>query len=125
MIHLAKTPYAMLSVACSAMDYKTPSGTYYPDPLLANTTKHNVTRYIYEIACLSHDIAGGVVATVPFQGDLQNSEVGHFVKKYLAAAKGIPVEARLKILRLIENMSDGTALLESMHGAGSPQAQKK
>jgi 4-hydroxybutyryl-CoA dehydratase/vinylacetyl-CoA-Delta-isomerase len=28
-----------------------------------------------------------------------------------------------KILRLIENMSGGTALVESMHGAGSPQTQ--
>ena len=33
-------------------------------------------------------------------------------------------EARMKILRLIENMTGGTALVESMHGAGSPQAQK-
>ena len=46
------------------------------------------------------------------------------MKKYLAAAKGVPVEARMKILRLIENMSGGTALVESMHGAGSPQTQK-
>ena len=46
------------------------------------------------------------------------------MKKYLAAAQGVPVEARMKILRLIENMSGGTALVESMHGAGSPQTQK-
>ena len=57
MIHLAETIYSG-SVACSAMGYKTPSGAYYPDPLLANTTKHNVTRHIYEIARLAHDIAG-------------------------------------------------------------------
>ena len=123
MIHLAETIYAG-SVACSAMGYKTPSGAYYPDPLLANTTKHNVTRHIYEIARLAHDIAGGIIATMPFQGDLESSEVGRYVKKYLAGAKDVPVEARMKILRLIENMSGGTALTESMHGAGSPQTQK-
>jgi 4-hydroxybutyryl-CoA dehydratase/vinylacetyl-CoA-Delta-isomerase len=123
MIHLAETIYAG-SVACSAMGCKTPSGAYYPDPLLANTTKLNVTRNIYEIARLAHDIAGGIVATMPFQGDLENSEVGRYVKKYLAGVKGVPVEARMKILRLIENMSGGTALAESMHGAGSPQTQK-
>ena len=27
-------------------------------------------------------------------------------------------------MRLIENLTGGTALVESMHGAGSPQAQK-
>ncbi len=123
MIHLAETIYSG-SVACSAMGYKTPSGAYYPDPLLANTTKHNVTRHIYEISRLAHDIAGGIVATTPFQGDLESSEVGRYVQKYLAGAEGIPVEDRIKILRLIENMSGGTALVESMHGAGSPQTQK-
>jgi 4-hydroxybutyryl-CoA dehydratase/vinylacetyl-CoA-Delta-isomerase len=123
MMHLAESIYAG-SVACSAMGRKTPSGAYYPDPLLANTTKHNVTRNIYEIARLAHDIAGGIIATMPFHGDLESSEVGQYVKKYLAAAEGVPVEARIKILRLIENMSGGTALAEAMHGAGSPQTQK-
>jgi 4-hydroxybutyryl-CoA dehydratase/vinylacetyl-CoA-Delta-isomerase len=30
----------------------------------------------------------------------------------------------MRLLRLIENMTGGTALVEAMHGAGSPQAQK-
>jgi hypothetical protein len=33
-------------------------------------------------------------------------------------------EDRIKIGRLIEAMTGGTALVESMHGAGSPQAQR-
>lgn len=123
MMHLAETIWSG-SVACSAMGFRTPSGAYYPDPLLANTTKHNVTRHIYEIARLAHDIAGGILATMPFEGDLRSPEVGHLVRKYLAGREGVEVEARMKILRLIENMSGGTALVESMHGAGSPQTQK-
>jgi 4-hydroxybutyryl-CoA dehydratase/vinylacetyl-CoA-Delta-isomerase len=123
MIHLAETIFSG-SVACSAMGFKTAAGSYYPDPLLANTTKLNVTRHIYEIARLAHDIAGGIIATMPFQNDLESSEVGRFVKKYLAGAQGVRADDRMKILRLIENMSGGTALAESMHGAGSPQSQK-
>ncbi|MCJ7748025.1 MAG: hypothetical protein MUP27_09790 [Desulfobacterales bacterium] len=46
-----------------------------------------------------------------------------FVNPTLAGG-GVPIEDRMKILRLIENMSGGTALVESMHGAGSPQTQK-
>jgi 4-hydroxybutyryl-CoA dehydratase/vinylacetyl-CoA-Delta-isomerase len=34
------------------------------------------------------------------------------------------VEDRIKIGRLIEAMTGGTAMVESMHGAGSPQAQR-
>jgi 4-hydroxybutyryl-CoA dehydratase/vinylacetyl-CoA-Delta-isomerase len=42
----------------------------------------------------------------------------------LAGVEGVSTENRLRILRLIENMTGGTALVESMHGAGSPQTQK-
>jgi 4-hydroxybutyryl-CoA dehydratase/vinylacetyl-CoA-Delta-isomerase len=123
MIHLAETIYSC-SVACSAMGFKTASGSYYPDPLLANCAKHNVTRHIYEIGRLAHDVAGGILATMPFEQDLRSSEVGRWVEKYMAGVEGVPPENRMRILRLIENLSGGTALVESMHGAGSPQTQK-
>ena len=123
MIHLAETVYSG-SVACSAMGFKTASGAYYPDPLLANCTKHNITRHIYEIARLAHDVAGGIVATMPFESDLKSPEIGKYVKKYLKGVEGVSTENRLRVLRLIENMTGGTALVESMHGAGSPQTQK-
>ena len=123
MMHLAETIYAG-SVSCSALGRQTPSGAYYPDPILANCTKYNVTKNIYEIARLAHDVTGGVLATLPFEADLEHPEIGPLIKKYMAAVEGVSPESRIKILRLIENMTGGTALVESMHGAGSPQTQK-
>ncbi len=123
MMHLTETIYAG-SVACSAMGKKTASGAYYPDPLLANCTKHNVTRHVYEISRLAHDVAGGILATMPFEGDLKHGEIGKYVQKYLAGVEGVSTENRIRVLRLIENMTGGTALVEAMHGAGSPQTQK-
>ena len=38
--------------------------------------------------------------------------------------ESVPTEDRMRVARLVENMTGGTALAESMHGAGSPQAQK-
>ena len=123
MMHLTETVYSG-SVACSAMGSKTASGAYYPDPLLANCTKHNITSHIYEIARLAHDVAGGILATMPFESDLKSEEIGKYVQKYMAGVDGVSTESRIRILRLIENMTGGTALVESMHGAGSPQTQK-
>jgi 4-hydroxybutyryl-CoA dehydratase/vinylacetyl-CoA-Delta-isomerase len=70
MMHLAETVYAG-SITCSAMGSKTKSGAFYPDPLLANCTKHNSIRNIYEISRLAHDVAGGIEATLPFEKDLK------------------------------------------------------
>ena len=123
MMHLAETTFCC-SVACSALGCKMKAGNYEPDMLLANATKYNVTKNIYEIARLAHDIAGGMIATMPFEDDLRSPEVGKYVEKYLKGVGEIPTEWRIRILRLIENMTGGTALAESMHGAGSPQAQK-
>jgi 4-hydroxybutyryl-CoA dehydratase/vinylacetyl-CoA-Delta-isomerase len=123
MIHLTETLYAC-ALACSADGQPLASGAYYVNPLLANVDKQNVTRYIYEICRLAHDIAGGFIATMPSEEDFNDPKLGVYVRKYLKGAKGVPVEHRYRMARLIENMTGGTALVESMHGAGSPQAQR-
>jgi 4-hydroxybutyryl-CoA dehydratase/vinylacetyl-CoA-Delta-isomerase len=123
MIHLVETLYSS-SIACSAEGWATPSGAYMVDTMLANVCKQNVTRLHFEVARLALDLAGGFVATLPSQYDLESEDVGHLVKKYFSGVEGIPTEHRIKIGRLIEAMTGGTALVESMHGAGSPQAQR-
>ena len=50
--------------------------------------------------------------------------IGGIVKKYFSGVEHIPTEHRIKIARLIEAMTGGTTLVESMHGAGSPQVQR-
>jgi 4-hydroxybutyryl-CoA dehydratase/vinylacetyl-CoA-Delta-isomerase len=87
-----------------------------------------VTRYPYEIARLAEDIAGGLMVTAPSEKDLKDPVVGGYVDKYLKGVEGVSTENRLRILRLIENITLGTAAVgyrtESLHGAGSPQAQR-
>jgi len=127
MNHLNETIYAC-GIACSAEGYKTPSGTYLVNILLSNICKQNVTRFPYEIVRLAEDIAGGLMATLPSEKDFKNIEVGNYISKYLKGTKEVPTEFRLRILRLIENLSMGLGAIgykvESMHGAGSPQAQR-
>jgi len=123
MIHLSETLYSS-SIACSAEGEPTPSGAYMVDTMLANVCKQNVTRFHFEVARLAIDLAGGFIATMPSEYDLHSEEVGHLVKKYFSGVSNIPTEDRIKIGRLIEAMTGGTAMIESMHGAGSPQAQR-
>ncbi|RLC20525.1 MAG: 4-hydroxybutyryl-CoA dehydratase [Deltaproteobacteria bacterium] len=123
MIHLCETLYSS-SIACSAEGWATPSGGYMVDTMLANVCKQNVTRFHFEVSRLALDLAGGLIATLPSQYDLESPAVGGLVRKYFSGASGIPTEHRIKLARLIEAMTGGTAMVESMHGAGSPQAQR-
>lgn len=127
MTHLNETLYAC-GIACSAEGTPTESGNYIIDLLLANVCKQNVTRFPYEIVRLAEDIAGGIMVTAPSEADFRDSKIGPVVDKYLKGVSEVSTENRLRILRLVENLALGTAAVgyrtESMHGAGSPQAQR-
>ena len=136
MTHLNETLYAC-GIACSTEGHATESGSYIIDLLLANVCKQNVTRFPYEIVRLAEDIAGGLMVTMPsekdFKSDLvvgKNGEtIGDVCNKYFTANAGkCSTEDRMRILRFLENICLGASAVgyrtESMHGAGSPQAQR-
>ena len=127
MTHLNETIYST-GIASSHQATPTRSGAYLNDDMLANVCKHHVTKMPYEIGRLAQDLAGGLVATMPSEKDLNSPQTGDLLRKYLKGRQDIPTEDRLRILRLIENMTLGRNavgyLTESMHGAGSPQAQR-
>jgi len=127
MTHLNETIYAT-GIASSYQSKPTESGAYLNDDMIANVCKHHVTKMPYEIGRLAQDLAGGLVVTLPSEKDYRSEEVGHLLEKYLKGRADVSTENRMRILRLIENMTLGRNavgyLTESMHGAGSPQAQR-
>ena len=127
MNHLNETLYAC-GLACSSQGWATAAGNYQVDLLLANVCKLNVTRFPFEIARLAIDVAGGLLGTMPSAADLANPETRPYLEKYLAASPDYQVIDRIKVLRLIENLTAGAGavayLIESMHGAGPPAAQR-
>jgi 4-hydroxybutyryl-CoA dehydratase/vinylacetyl-CoA-Delta-isomerase len=127
MTHLNETIYAT-GIASSLRGRELPSGVFLNDDMLANVCKHHVTRMPYEIGRLAQDLAGGLMVTLPSELDFENPETGELLLKYLRGRSDIPTATRVRILRLIENMTMGRNavgyLTESMHGAGSPQAQR-
>lgn len=127
MTHLNETIYSCC-VAAAHQSKQMPSGAFMNDEMLSNVAKHNVTRFPFEISRLAQDIAGGLIVTMPSEKDLQHNEVGPLIRKFLQGRDGTDVTDRMRILRLIENMTIGRNavgyLTESLHGAGSPQAQR-
>ena len=95
-----------------------------------------MTRFPYEIVRLAEDIAGGLMVTMPSQKDFHSDTVvgrngetiGGDLQQVLRHPGGCDTEDRQRILRFIENLCLGAAAVgyrtESMHGAGSPQAQR-
>jgi 4-hydroxybutyryl-CoA dehydratase/vinylacetyl-CoA-Delta-isomerase len=136
MTHLNETLYCC-GIACSAEGYPTKAGNYQIDLLLANVCKQNVTRFPYEIVRLAEDIAGGLVVTMPSAQDFRSTEkvptdagltVGEWCNKFFRGVDFVPTENRQRLMRFIENLCLGSSAVgyrtESLHGAGSPQAQR-
>ncbi len=135
MTHLNETLYCC-GIACSAEGQKTAAGNYQIDLLLANVCKQNITRFPYEIVRLAEDIAGGLMVTMPSDIDFKSDKkvgkngetIGEICNKFFAGSPACTTEERQRIMRLIENMCLGASAVgyrtESMHGAGSPQAQR-
>ena len=58
----------------------------------------------------------------------EGETIGEICNKYFAGREGVSTEDRQRIMRFLENMCLGAAAVgyrtESLHGAGSPQAQR-
>jgi 4-hydroxybutyryl-CoA dehydratase / vinylacetyl-CoA-Delta-isomerase len=65
---------------------------------------------------------------LPSEQDFESQETGAYLNKYLKGVDTYATDYRQRMLRLIENLTMGAGavgyLTESMHGAGSPQAQR-
>lgn len=124
MIHKAETLYGC-SIAASYEGKKQPSGTYFIDAVLANASKMHEGVEMAEVGRLLVDIVGGFVCDLPSDKDLENPEIGPLVKKYLQGAANVPVENRIKMLRLVEKLAlESADTVSDIHGGGSNEAHR-
>ncbi len=123
MTYLSESLYSQ-ALGAAHEGQATPSGAWFPDPLLANVTKISVTRLPYEVQKIAEDIGGGMISCMPSELDLKNAKIGPLVEKYYRGTDGVTAEKRLRVARLIESMVAGPGRLGAlcMHGGGSPAA---
>jgi 4-hydroxybutyryl-CoA dehydratase/vinylacetyl-CoA-Delta-isomerase len=100
------------------------SDLVYPNPMYANICKfhfadnwHQATKYI-------QDIAGGIVATCPSSKDYLSPETHDLLDKYLGGKAGIPTEHRIRMVKLIKDLTSSYEDVLTIHAEGSLAAQK-
>jgi 4-hydroxybutyryl-CoA dehydratase/vinylacetyl-CoA-Delta-isomerase len=110
--------------ACEHCITEPDSDLVYPNPMYANICKfyfadhwHQATKYI-------QDIAGGIIATSPSVKDYLNPETHDLLDKYLGGKEGIPTEHRLRMAKLIRDLTSSYEDVLTIHAEGSPEAQK-
>jgi len=121
----AETLYS-LALSAGVDGFQHESGAWIPNSLLAHTTKYQATKLPFEAVRYAREIMSGIGETMPSAKDLKDDEIGPMIDKYLAPAKeGMTTEDRLRIYRLIENMTRGTNWTSmALHGGGNTEAAK-
>lgn len=113
------------SIAASVEGQATASGIYNVDPVLSNTSKLYEGKELQEVIRMMIEIAGGHVTDLPSDKDMENPEIGPFLKKYLKGADDVSTEDRIRLFRLIEKLAfESRDIVSNIHGAGSPETHR-
>jgi 4-hydroxybutyryl-CoA dehydratase/vinylacetyl-CoA-Delta-isomerase len=123
MVRLSETSHACaIAAALRGKEEPEGSGVFMPDDLFGNVAKLNIAHGFWEIMKNAADIGGGGVVTMPKESDLDNPEIGKWVKKYFKSAA--PAEKRLRVMKFLQHWTAGLHGPGTWHGAGAPQSQK-
>ena len=114
----------MGKAACDYCSSEPDSDLVYPNPMYANICKFHFADNWHQATKYLQDIAGGIVATCPSGKDFLNPETGPLLEKYLGAKAGIPTEHRLRLVKLIRDLTSTYEDVLTIHAEGSLAAQK-
>jgi 4-hydroxybutyryl-CoA dehydratase / vinylacetyl-CoA-Delta-isomerase len=111
-----------LGAAVNAQQH--PSGVWLPDPLIVNSGLKTIRSTIGKHLEHLHDIAGGLVATMPTEEDWNNPELRKYIDRALKGSAKYTTEERLRALNLVQDLAasrtTGTILGFTINAAGSP-----
>jgi 4-hydroxybutyryl-CoA dehydratase/vinylacetyl-CoA-Delta-isomerase len=80
-------------------------GTVFPDELYTNAGKyHGAANYSLMVRHL-HDISGASILTVPSVADIENTEIGPLVRKYLKTMSDVDGEWRARLFHTIRDLT--------------------
>ncbi len=99
-----------------------------PRTLLVNMAKLHFATAFHQMLAYVQDITGGLIVTGPSKADLDNPDIGKYVRNYLGARTGVPTENRLKAINLVKELTAtdfaGYQAVLAIHAEGSIEAEK-
>lgn len=105
-----------------------PEGWYFPSELYTNAAKHYAAAEYSRMVRHLHDIGGGAIVTAPSVRDLENEEVGPFIRKYMATKEGIDGEYRTRLFHAVRDFTadayGGWQLVTMIQSGGGLYAQR-
>jgi len=123
MISVAELVYAA-GIAAAVKGQQAPSGTYVPEIIYSNVGRRHAGENIYHEFEIVADLAGGLSATLPLEGDFLSEETGPLLAKYMMRNPRISAEDQHRCFRLISDVicssMGGVSQIAGLHGGGSP-----
>jgi 4-hydroxyphenylacetate 3-monooxygenase/4-hydroxybutyryl-CoA dehydratase/vinylacetyl-CoA-Delta-isomerase len=120
---VAELVYAA-GIAAAVTGEKHPSGTFLPNMTYVNVGRRHAGLNVYKELEILTEIAGGLPATLPFEGDFLNPETGKYLEKYIKRREGVPAENIHRCFRMLSDMLasslGGVMAIAGVHGGGSP-----
>jgi len=112
----------------SALNCRKVEGTAVPDPIYSNIAKWHFASKYHQHVALVQDLTGGLTVTGPSEEDVNSLVTGEYVRKYLAAKRGISAEDRLRVINLIRDLTasdfGGYNEILQIHAEGSIETSK-
>jgi len=115
---------AIAEQACTKCVSDPGSDLVYPNPLYSNIAKYYFADNYHQAIKHLQDIAGGLVCTIPSSKDLENPETRPLLEKYLTGKHGISAENRMRVFRVIKDLTSSWHSTLTIHGEGSLATQR-
>ncbi len=115
-------------IASAVKSYQAASGTYVPNFVYTNVARYHAGVNVYHEYEILADIAGGLPATLPPEGDFLNPETRDLLNKYIMRNPAISAENQHRCFRFCSDMlcsaHAGVMQVAGIHGGGSPIMEK-
>ena len=123
LIAVAELVYAA-GVAAAVTAQQSPAGTYIPDPVYCNVGRRHAGLNIYHEYEIVADLAGGLPATLPMEGDFYHEKLGPLLDKYMMRNPRISAADQHRCFRALSDAIcsglAGLLQIAGLHGGGSP-----